>query len=395
MGDVSAEHQEATPEVTPDAGAARRIGDPLAEGLSPPSVLALQRLAGNRAVRDVLARTGARRGTRLLARAPSIPDEVFRVTQALNKKPPDAAVVTDAVAVATRAYAEVTRLKAASPADPDKLEDAYKEVKKVVSGLVVNQAENAAIDFARTADAQVQTDALNALRGQVSGVVNQQHFVSKAGRLAGVTVPEATAGQTSADWLEKQTEAAGKTFKQLEAMGLKGLSNDPGVLSLSLVSELLTQYFSHAPSDVKPDPAGKISGLKVDAAKQLEADCDVYAAYGARLLRAAGWNTVGYMAIVPDESTGRDAHAVALAKRAGAAGSSEYVSLSNWQIKQFTAASDDAARDPLLKHGLDVYSQLGEPTAWKAYYQPAGSKGAYDVKLTDPVKNGLTAYKTK
>jgi hypothetical protein len=398
MGSVSNEHQEAA-EAASQVAAPRAPGAVVGDGLGSASLLALQRGAGNRAVGQALARTpvaGGVRGVRVLARAPTIPDDVFRITQALAKKqPPDAAVVTEAVEIAKRAHAEAVRLKGAKPIDADAVTDAYKEVQRVVSALISNDAENAAIDFARQADADVQTGALNALRNRYRGVDNQQHFISKAGRLAGVAVPEAGAKQTSADWLEKQTTAAGQTFKKLEDMGLKGLSNDPGALSLALVSELLNQYFSHAPNDVKPDPGGTVSKLTVDAAKQLEADCDVYASYGTRLLRAAGWQTVGYMAIVPAESTGRDAHAVALAKRSGSGGAAAtYVSLSNAEVRQFTAGSDNDARGPLLTHGLDVYADP-KPKSWSAYYQAAGANGAYDLKLLDPVKNGLTAYKTQ
>ena len=153
--------------------------------------------------------------------------------------------------------------------------------------------------------------------------------------------------------------------------------------------------FTLSDTDVKPDPAGHVGKLKVGTDNQLEVDCDVYATYATRLLRAAGWTTVGYMAIVPGEATGRDAHAVALAKRPAAGGKTDYVAISDWMLKEFQAADDDAARAPLLAHGLDIYSSKGEPAAWKAYYSPAGSGGAFDMKLTDPENNGLTPYKSK
>ena len=395
MGDVAVERTEAAPEAAAAAPAAAPAGGaPLQAGLSPARVLALQSAAGNRAVGSVLARVPARPGQRVIAR--SISDDVFNVTQEINaKKPPDKATVDKAVAVAKQAWAEVQRLQAAKASD-DKIEDAYKEVNRVTSALIAGGADNAAIDFARTADATVQTGALNALRSYNSkGVAGQQSFAIKAGRLAGVTVGAASG--TSAAWLDAQTDKIGDTFKKLEAAGLKGLSNDPNSsLSLTFVSELLKEYFTLSDTDVKPDPAGKVGKLKVNADNQVEADCDVYAAYGARLLRAAGWSTVGYMAIFPDASTGRDGHAVALAKRAASGGGqSEYVAVSDWMLKQFKAADDDAARDPLLKHGLDIYSSRGEPDHWKAYYLPAGSGGTYDLKLVDPEKNGVAVYKSK
>lgn len=384
MGDVAVEHSEASVEAAPEP-AARAAGAALS--LTPAGVRAPQGGAGNRAVGRMLA----------IARTPSVSDEVFRVTQELNKKqPPDKATIDDAVAVAGRAWAEVGRLKSASSPNQSAIEDAYREVQRVVGSLIDNKAENAAIDFAKGTDATVQTGALNSLRGHYQGVANQQQFATKAGRLAGVTIPAAGASQSSAAWLEAQTEKVGEAFKKLDAMGLKGLSNDPtSSLSLALVSELLKQYFSHEPDDVKPDPMGKIGKLTVDASNQLEADCDIYATYGARLLRAAGWATVGYMAIVP-EDPGRDAHAVSLAKRASASGgNADYVSLSNWELKQFTAATDDAAKDSLLAHGLAIYAAKGEPNVWKAYYSAAGTGGAYDLKLLDPAKHKLPIFKQK
>jgi hypothetical protein len=389
MGDVAAVQQseaaapEAAPAVAPAPGA------PLQASLSPAALLALQSAAGNRAVGSVLARLPRR----MIAR--TISDDVFNITQEIAKKqPPDAGTVAKAVEVAKKAYAEVQRLKTAKAGD-DKVEDAYKEVNRVTNALIANGADNAAIDFAKTADSTVQTGVLNALRSYNNkGVAGQQAFAIKAGRLVGVTVGAATG--TSAAWLDAQTEKIGETYKKLEAAGLKGLSNDPNSsLSLTFVAEMLQQYFALSPTDVKPEVTGKVGKVKANASNQLEFDCDVYATYGARLLRAAGWSTVGYMAIVPDSSTGRDAHAVSLAKRAASSGGSEYVAVSDWMLKQFTAADDDAARDPLLKHGLDIYSSLGEPSSWKAYYSPAGPGGAYDLKLLDPEKNSLPVYKQK
>jgi hypothetical protein len=396
MGDVAVEHAEAAAEpVAADPVAAPATGGtPLRAGLSPAGVLALQRGAGNRAVSSVLARLPARPGQRAILR--TISDDVFNVTQEINAKtPPDKATVDKAIAVAKAAYAEVQRLQTAK-AGEEKIEDAYKLVDRVTAALIAAGADNAAIDWAKTADARVQTGTLNSLRSyNYKGVAGQQSFAIKAGRLAGVTVGAASG--TSASWLEAQTEKIGETFKKLEAGGLKGLPNDPNTsLSLTFVAELLKEYFTLSAADVKPDPAGKVGKLTVGQDSKLEADCDVYATYGARLLRAAGWTTVGYMAIIPDASTGRDGHAVALAKRtASGGGATEYVAVSDWMLKEFTATDDDAARDPLLKHGLDIYSSLGEPAHWKSYYLPAGKGGTYDTKLIDPEKNSVPVYKSK
>ena len=55
-------------------------------------------------------------------------------------------------------------------------------------------------------------------------------------------------------------------------------------------------------------------------------------------------------------------------------------------------ASDDKARDPFLDRTLEVYG-TPTPTPWKAYYLPAGANGKYDLRLVDPVKNGLKPFK--
>jgi hypothetical protein len=388
MGDVPMERE--TPVAAPVRQAARVAGAEVAAGLGPAGLLALQGRAGNRVVGRVLARAGRR----VLARAPSVSDEVFRVAQALAKSsPPDAALVKDAVAVAGRALAEARRVKGTPGSTSDQVEEAYREVNRVTSALIANGAENAAIDFAKTADAPVKHGVIVALRGHESGVAGQQSFIAKAGRLAGVTIPAAGAGQSPAAWLEAQTTNAGQTFKKLEEQGVTPLSGETASLSLALAASLLKHYFTISPTDVKPDPGGKVSGLKVGAGSQLEVDCDVWAAYGARLLRAAGWPTVGFLALVPGESTGRDAHAVALAKRTTSQGTT-YAAVSDFMIKEFTAADDDAAREPLLRHALEIYADKGEPSAWKAYYVAAPA-GAFDLKLTDPEKHGIAPYKTR
>ena len=387
MGDVAVEHAEAPPEAAPAATAAARA--PATSGpLSPARMLALQGTAGNRAVGRMVAS---------LSIARTISDDVFNVTQEVQKaKPPDAALVKKAIDVAKLAYAEVQRLQTAKAGD-DKIEEAYKDVYRVISSLIQAGADNAAIDFAKTCDATVQTGALNAIRSYSGGGVEGiQTEAVRAGRLVGVTVAAPTKGQSSAGWLEAQTEKIGETYKKLESAGLKKLDTDPNSsLSLSFVSKMLAKYFTLSAKDVKPDPLGHVGKLAVGTDNQLEVDCDVYATYATRLLRAAGWTTVGYMAIVPGEATGRDAHAVALAKRPGSGGKTDYVAVSDFMLKEFQAADDDAARAPLLAHGLDIYSSNGEPASWKAYYSAAGSGGAYDPKLVDPEKNGLSVYKSK
>jgi hypothetical protein len=86
------------------------------------------------------------------------------------------------------------------------------------------------------------------------------------------------------------------------------------VASLSIARTVSDDVFNVTQeiNNAKP-PEAALAKTVID--DKIEVDCDVYATYATRLLRAAGWTTVGHMAIVPGESTGRGAHAVALAKR--------------------------------------------------------------------------------
>ena len=209
MGDVADQQSEAAPEAAPEAATTRA---PVAGAtLSRARMLALQGTAGNRAVGRMLAS---------LSIARTISDDVFAVTQEINKaKPPDAALVKKAIDVAKLAYAEVQRLQTAKAGD-DKIEEAYTDVYRVISALIQAGADNAAIDFAKTCDATVQTGALNAIRSYSGGGVGGlQTEAVRAGRLVGVTVAAPTKGQSSAAWLEAQTEKIGETYTKLESAG--------------------------------------------------------------------------------------------------------------------------------------------------------------------------------
>jgi hypothetical protein len=158
----------------------------------------------------------------------------------------------------------------------------------------------------------------------------------------------------------------------------------------------LEQYFVHVEHDVIPDPLGKLGGYQIDPdTNQIEADCDVYATYGARLLREQGWETAGYLAIVPEEKKAdnpdenRDAHAVALARKPNPAGGWAYLGISNAVIRDLSIwSSDENARVMLLRLALEIYRPRLK--RFKAYYLPAGKGGALDTRLLDPAANGLT-----
>jgi hypothetical protein len=105
-----------------------------------------------------------------------------------------------------------------------------------------------------------------------------------------------------------------------------------------------------------------------------------------------GWAPVGYMSIIPTD-TSRAGHAVALLKRpAATAGKFEYLLGSDWFLKTVTAATDEEAKKPLLDHGLDIYASP-KPSSYSVYFLACPPSGQYDKKILDPVNNGLTPWK--
>jgi hypothetical protein len=62
------------------------------------------------------------------------------------------------------------------------------------------------------------------------------------------------------------------------------------------------------------------------------------------------------------------------------------------RVKAFTATNEAAARQELLDLALDIYSRKGALKKYRSCYVGAGPNGAYDVKILDPVKNGLAPW---
>ena len=111
------------------------------------------------------------------------------------------------------------------------------------------------------------------------------------------------------------------------------------------------------------------------------------------LVSKAGWEKLGYLTIIPCTASKRDAHAEALVRRKGSGSAFDYAVVSSKTVTSIGSfASDDKARDPFLDRTLEVYG-TPTPTPWKAYYLPAGANGNYDLRLVDPVKNGLKPFK--
>ncbi len=231
-------------------------------------------------------------------------------------------------------------------------------------------------------------------------VENQQKRLAALGAFAGQQI--SAPGADSAAWLDKNTEAIGKTLAKIDQTGLMGnqpeMTKEPkaqGPLGIALLSNLLQDYFTLATTDIIPEPTGKVDKLQTDtSSKQILADCDVWATYGARVLRAMGWDTVGYLAINPSgRDSARSAHAVALAKKTSGSGGASYVGVSDWRIKYLgNLASDDLAIPGVLQLALNIYDP--DLKSYDSYYLVAQKGGAYDKRLLDPKNNGLTPYKS-
>jgi len=285
------------------------------------------------------------------------------------------------------------------PAGALSADDARDGLKKLGRALSSVGEPDAGTQVAiKSQDTDVQQAIVSTLRGYGGGVAGQQQLLIQLAKLAGEKIAPPTKGQTPGQWLDANTAAIGRTFAKLDKLGLQGIQG--GSIALELSHDLLEKYFTHSPTDVKPEPTGKVAGLPVDPqTKQIEADCDVYATYAARLLREQGWDTAGYLSVIPhekkpsDPNTDRDGHAVALARRAAASKQNEYLGVSNSEFRNLGTFSDDqSARPNLLKLALEIYDPRLKK--YDAYYEPAGPGGAYDARLLDPQNKGLKPFES-
>jgi hypothetical protein len=381
--------------VAPDlrpAGPVLDMGD-----LSPAGVLALQRAAGNRVARAAIAHQAvahqaqrAHAGRLILARDKSLDDQVADLQQKISA----AGTVGDALKQEAKALA--AKCWANKGAD---LDAARMQVRRIVGALMGNGAQDAGIEIASSADAEVQKSALAQMG--VNSISSLENYLVKAGRLAGVTIAAPGSTQKTTAWLDANTDKIGQTLQKLQGRGITGFKQTD--LEQEVIGQILTTFFraaTDAEGDIIPDPLGKLSKLGVDPSSgEIIADCDVWATYGARLFRAIGWTTVAYLSVIPDEkdptdpSKERPGHAVVLVKHDDA-GTSSFAGVSDFFVKAFTATTEGAAKQELLNLALDIYSAKGIPKKYKSYYVAAGRDGAYDVKILDPVKNGLTPWKT-
>jgi len=249
-------------------------------------------------------------------------------------------------------------------------------------------------------DAALQSLVVSRVVSSVTGVTSQQKALGLLGTLAGQKIAPAGTTESSTQWLESRTPAIGKTFAALDRMGITDLRDEP--IGQSVSEQLLGSYFTQADHDILPDSKGQVAGMARDVnSDQIEADCDVYATYGARLLREQGWETAGYMVMVPDEKDPHDAnkprsaHAVALAKKPNTGGQGYwYRGVSNQTIRELSLWSNDANVLYWLQY---LVEEIYDPPSkiYSVYYLPALAGGAYDRKLLDPKANNLTPFASR
>jgi hypothetical protein len=375
----SEESAEPEAAVVAAVGAMRTAGRVVdAADLSPAGVLALQRAAGNRVAR------------RILARDKSLDDQVADLTAKISA----ATSITDALKQEAKALA--AKCWANKAAD---LDAARMQVKRIVGSLMANGAQDAGIDIAATADGEVQKSALAQMGN--NSIASMENYLVKAGRLAGVTIAAPSTGQKANAWLDTNTDKIGQALVKLQGQGVTGFKQTD--LEQEVIGQMLTVFFraaTDAEGDIKPDPLGKLSKLGVDSSTgEIIGDCDVWATYGARLFRAIGWTTVAYLSVIPDEkdptdpSADRPGHAVVLVSHT-VGQTTSYAGVSDFTVKAFAANNEAAAKQELLDLALDIYSQKGALKKYKSYYVAAGANGAYDVKILDPVNNGLSPWKS-
>jgi hypothetical protein len=191
-----------------------------------------------------------------------------------------------------------------------------------------------------------------------------------------VAAPAARDINTLKAWLEANTENIGKAL----ATKYPG-DADKAKAMYTRIAETFTW---HVPSDTKedviPDKSGHITALTAAGpqSKQLKVDCDVLATYAVRLLVAAGFTPIGYMAIKPtkkDEK--RLAHAMALLKQGN-----NFHAVSNSATDDLGAISKTAALQALRDFGIgEAYDAKQPLTNYDVFYMDSDAKGTLPTEV--------------
>lgn len=192
---------------------------------------------------------------------------------------------------------------------------------------------------------------------------NKQRFavdlLVSLGERAGTPIPRPAnlSFNSLRTWLEAQTETIAASAPKVYP--------DNKNYWFALYNFVCDVFFFHVDvGDVTPDlhghidhlPPGDPSGLR------MKADCDVFATYGTRFLRAMGFTSIGYMGIMPVAGPVLVGHAGALLQKDGA-----YFVVNNKEAYRVTADTEAAAVVRLRDELLDV---LQHPTDYEVYYAP-------------------------
>jgi hypothetical protein len=171
-------------------------------------------------------------------------------------------------------------------------------------------------------------------------------------------------------WLEAQTENI--------AMAAVKVYPDIKNFWFDLYSLLADVFFYHAGGSVRADPHGHIDHLRPGPPNnmRMEADCDVFAAYGARILRAMGFTPIGYLGILPFKADGSFdiGHVEALLKKDDA-----YFVVNNQKIYRLLLPTTEA--EAVLTMRDDILDVLDQPKKYEAYYAPSDATGGMSPRI--------------
>lgn len=195
---------------------------------------------------------------------------------------------------------------------------------------------------------------------------------------AGLSVkpPKASDIKSLKAWLDTNTEIIGQAIR-------KQHPTDPGAAE-AMLQQITGAFMFHVDpdaEDITPDKGGKIARLEPGGTQksQLKVDCDVLATYSVRLLVASGFTPVGYMAVVPTD-TSRAAHAMAILRNGG-----QWHAVSNVASRTFPATTTkDKALTMLRDFGIDEAYDASRPlTGYQIYYQDTDAKGTLPDAVLD------------
>lgn len=347
-----------------------------------------------------------RDGTGLDQQVMDLRIEIVNAADAAARKP----LVEQALALADPLSAALAvAVKSTSPDGEADADNARTLLFLLGGALAAHDELQAAGQIAqKSGDAKVKGQIIDVMV-KAGGVAGQQKLMSALAPMAGQKIAPAGAKEGSKAWLSKNADAIGQTLTALDAAGVEGKNRKSR--SLEMTSGLMADYLVTSDEDEKPDPTGNPGGanLRVDATtQQIKADCDVYATIGARLLRPQGWETVAYMMLLPNEkdpfktTQDRAAHAVALARKPvdpkDPSQGDRWLGVGNAELVELggegaVLADEAAAMAPLETLLFSVYG-APLPNHFDIFYEAAGTGGAYNMKLLDPINDGLTPLRS-